>query len=61
MEVKKAISQEEMRKSDMVKSRPSDSGYPGYYPPMRDSPYRGGSPYGGRGGGYDSYRMSGEH
>lgn len=61
MEVKKAISQEEMRKAEQTKSRPSggESSHPGYYPPMmRD--YRG-TPYGRRGGGYDSYPMSGGH
>ena len=55
-----------MRKTEQTKGRSGggggDSGYPGYYPPMRDSPYRGGPPYGGRGGGYESaYRMSGGH
>ena len=67
VEVKKAISQEDIRRTDMTKGRQGDSGYPGYYP-MRESSYRGGQPYGGSGGrsgggggGYDSYhRMSGE-
>lgn len=62
MEVKKAISQEDMRKAEISKSRQGDSSYPGYYP-MRDSSYRGGQHYGGggRSGGYDSYhRMTGE-
>ena len=62
MEVKKAISQEDMRKAEMSKGRQGDSSYPGYYP-MRDSSYRGGQHYGGggRSGGYDSYhRMTGE-
>ena len=60
MEVKKAVSQEDMRRADMSKGRQNDSGY-GYYQ-MRESSYRGGGPYGGgRSGGYDSYhRMSGE-
>lgn len=58
VEVKKAVSQEDMRKSEITKSRPSESGYPGYYS-MRDTTYRGAPPYGGRSGGYDSYHMAG--
>ena len=65
--MKKAISQEEIRKAEQSKRGSGGGGgggdgYPGYYPPMRDAPYGNrGPPYGGRGGGYDSYRMSGGH
>ena len=59
--MKKAISQDEMRRIDGSRPPRGGGGDSGYYQ-SRESSYRGGPPYGGggRSGGYDPYRMPGE-